>query len=68
MAITAGRKHRLDLARSIVIGDTDRDFGLAKAIKASFKHVTDCCEITEAHSCFRSAVEAIDSAVEDLTC
>ncbi len=68
MAITAGRKHRLDLERSIVIGDTDRDFDLAKAIKASFKHVTDCCEITEVHSCFRSAVEAIDSAVEDLTC
>lgn len=61
-------KHGIDLVNSIVIGDTERDHGLARAIGASFIHVSDECTINNAHDCVPNTVAAMSIAARRLTC
>lgn len=68
MAETASARHRLDLARSIMVGDTDRDRGFAEGAGMRFLHVADACDACTTADCFHDPAAAIRQAVEDLTC
>ena len=68
MALAAALRHGIDLQRSYVIGDTARDLGLAKALKANFVHVTRRCELQGEHMCFADTNNAIRHARMELIC
>jgi len=63
MALDLARSHKIDLTKSVLIGDTARDQGLAEQVGAKFLHVTTDCSLAEKHECFDSTPLAIESAL-----
>lgn len=68
MARQAARRHRLDLGRSVMVGDTARDRGLARGTGMRFIHVADACEFAGTEDCIPDAAEAIRHGIEVLGC
>lgn len=67
MALMAQKEHGLDLKRSYVVGDTDRDMLLAKAVGARAVLVTTGKQKKSAHADFvaRGLKEAVRFIVDD---
>lgn len=68
MATRLAAHHHLDLHRSVMVGDTDRDQGLALAAGMGFVHVSPDCDLTPDHPCRVEASEAILRAIEMVEC
>ena len=63
MAKVAAAQHHLDLARSIMVGDTARDEGLAAGNGMGFIHVGAPCTLTSKHECRAESADAIAAAI-----
>jgi histidinol-phosphate phosphatase family protein len=68
MAREAATRHRIDLRRSVMVGDTERDRGFARGAAMRFVHVSPACEAGDTEDCFTEAADAIRRGVEVLTC
>ena len=64
----AASRHSLDLSRSVMVGDTDRDRGAAKTVGAHFVHVSRDCPYQVAEDCFEDSATAIRRGIEVVTC
>jgi histidinol-phosphate phosphatase family protein len=68
MARQAARRHGIDLARSAMVGDTERDRGFARATAMHFVHVSGPHESHEGEDCFPDAADAIRRGIEVILC
>ena len=68
MAREASERHGLDLTRSVMVGDTDRDRGLAASTGMHFIHVSARREGCDAADCFPESAAAICRGIEVLGC
>ena len=68
LARGAAAAHRLDLSQSVLVGDSDRDRGLAEATGMRFVHVSPDCHELEREDCYADAQTAIARALEILGC
>lgn len=68
LARQAARQHRLDLSTSVMVGDTDRDRGFARAAGMRFVHVSAPHDDADAEDCLPEAAAAIRRGIEVLTC
>lgn len=68
LARQAARRHRIDLGTSVMVGDTERDRGFARAAGMGFVHVADACELTGTEDCLPDAAQAIRRGIEVLGC
>lgn len=68
LALKAARRHRIDLARSVMVGDTERDRGLALATGMHYVEVHPLCNDRAAPDRFQDPAHAIRRAIEVLTC
>jgi len=68
LARRAARRHALDLARSVMVGDTERDRGFARGSGMRFIHVSAPHEDSDAEDCLLEAAAAIRRGVEVVTC
>lgn len=68
LARAAAAQHGIDLARSVMVGDTERDAGLAEATGMAFIHVADACSLTGDHACETMAATAIERGIGVLPC
>lgn len=68
LAGEARDRHRLDLAASVMVGDTERDRGFARAAGMRFIHVSPACGSCDAEDCAADAAEAIRRGIEVLLC
>jgi len=68
MLVEIEKGHDIDLTRSVVIGDTSRDHGLARGVDAEFIHVSAACNVVEKHECVTNTVSAIEMARKRLSC
>lgn len=68
LAFEAVTRHGIDLTRSAMVGDTDRDKRFAEAVGMSFVHVSDGCGPAPDHLCERRASHAIRCGVEVISC
>jgi D-glycero-D-manno-heptose 1,7-bisphosphate phosphatase len=66
MAHAAAAQHHLDLNRSVMVGDTARDQGLAEASGMAFIHVGAPCTLAGAHECHAESADAIEQAISIL--
>jgi histidinol-phosphate phosphatase family protein len=64
----AAQRHALDLTRSAMVGDTDRDHGAAQAVGTHFVHVCDDCSVPDREDCFEASADAIRRGIEVVTC
>ena len=60
--------HRLDLAASVMVGDTSRDAGMAQKAGMRFIHVGDPCAIAGQHECDTMSANAIRRGIEVAAC
>jgi mannose-1-phosphate guanylyltransferase/phosphomannomutase len=63
MAHAAAAQHHLDLDRSVMVGDTARDQGLAEASGMAFIHVGAPCTLAAVHECHAESAKAIEQAI-----
>jgi len=68
LALKLEEAHNLDLANSVLIGDTTMDAGLAQATGMTFIHVTDQCDVEWPHQCETLVADAIRHGIEVLEC
>lgn len=68
MALMAQNHHGLDLARSVMVGDTDRDREWADQTGMRFIHVSDACDRQDPADCYPDSAEAIRRGIEIVTC
>jgi HAD superfamily hydrolase (TIGR01662 family) len=68
LARRAAARHRLDLARSVMVGDTDRDRGFASSAGMRFIHVSAPHGDRDAEDCLPDAADAIRRGIEVLLC
>ena len=68
MAYSAAKHHHIDLSRSVMVGDTDRDQGLAEATGMRFVRVGADPRDLDAPDCFSDPAEAIRRGIEMSTC
>jgi len=61
-------QHGIELSKSIMVGDTARDQGLAGNAGMGFIHVSSACDLESEHVCEPDSVKAIRRAVEELAC
>lgn len=64
----AAQRHTLDLARSVMVGDTDRDRGAAHAAGTRFVHVSHACDEDVAQDCYEASRDAIRRGIEVIAC
>lgn len=64
----AAARHSLDLTRSVMVGDTDRDRGAAHADGSQFMHVSRDCSAVDGEDCFKDSAEAIRRGIEVVIC
>lgn len=68
MAIDIERRHGVDLATSIMVGDTWRDFDMAKNANMHFVHVSNGnCELEEPHECFLNSELALSQLIRNFS-
>ena len=68
LARRAAVTHRLDLPRSVMVGDTDRDRGFARGAGMRFIHVSAPHGDMDAEDCLPEAADAIRTGIEALAC
>ena len=68
LAHEAAERHGIDLRRSVMVGDTDRDRELATATGMAYLHVGEAPQGADTEDCFPQAAEAIRRGIEVLTC
>ena len=68
LARRAARRHRLDLGRSVMVGDTERDRGFARGAGMRFIHVGAPHDDADAEDCLPEAADAIRRGIEVVTC
>lgn len=68
LARQASARHRIDLTRSVMVGDTDRDRGLARGAGMHFIHVSTTCSGCDTADCFPDSAIAIHRGLEVLGC
>jgi D-glycero-D-manno-heptose 1,7-bisphosphate phosphatase len=68
LARQAARRHRIDLSRSAMVGDTDRDRGFARGADLHFIHVSAPHEGHEGEDCLPEAADAIRRGIEVVAC
>jgi histidinol-phosphate phosphatase family protein len=68
LARRAARRHLLDLTRSVMVGDTERDRGFARGSGMRFIHVSAPHDDADAEDCLPEAAAAIRRGVEVVTC
>ena len=68
MAIEAQSRHSLDLARSVMVGDTHRDRGFAENTGMRFIYVSNTPESEDLANCLPKAADAIRRGIEIVTC
>jgi len=68
LARQAARRHHMDLTRSIMVGDTDRDRGFARGAGMRFIHVSAPHGDVDAEDCLPEAADAIRTGIEALAC
>ena len=68
LARRASHRHRIDLVRSVMVGDSDLDRDFASAAGMRFIHVAPAHEPIEGEDCVVESAEAIRLGVEVLTC
>jgi histidinol-phosphate phosphatase family protein len=64
----AAQRHALDLTRSVMVGDTDRDRGAAQAAGTHFVHVGGDWSNPDGEDCFEASADAIRRGIEVVTC
>ena len=64
----AAARHSLDLSRSVMVGDTDRDRGAAEAVGAYFLHVSQECQLQDEQDGLEEPQAAIRRGIEVVTC
>jgi histidinol-phosphate phosphatase family protein len=60
--------HRIALSESVMVGDTERDRGFARAAGMRFVHVSAGCDSCEGEDCVPEAAEAIRRGIEAVLC
>ena len=68
LAHEAAQHHNLNLVRSVMVGDTDRDRGFARGSGMRFIHVSAPHNDTDAEDCIPDAAVAIRRGIEVVTC
>lgn len=68
LAHEAVERHGIDLRRSVMVGDTERDSALAAATGMAYVHVGEPLAGEDTEDCFPQAAEAIRRGIEVLTC
>lgn len=68
LAHEAAERHGIDLQRSIMVGDTERDAGLAAATGMAYLHVGEPPAGADTEDCYPQAADAIRRGIEVLTC
>jgi len=68
MPIAAAKHHNLDLTRSVMVGDTDRDQVFADNAGMQFVHVAEGCGHHEPSNCYSVSGDAIRRGIEVITC
>lgn len=68
LAHQAARRHRIDLSRSVMVGDTAFDRGLAHETGMHYIHVDPTCPDLDAPDCFPEPSAAIRKGIEVLGC
>lgn len=68
MAAQAQSRHTLDLARSVMVGDTHRDRGFAERAGMTFIHVAKTCDQDDPADCYSESAAAIRRGIEIVTC
>ena len=68
LAHEAAERHGVDLTKSVMVGDTDRDSKLAAATGMSYLHVGESLDGVGTQDCYPEAAEAIRRGIEVLTC
>ena len=69
LAVQAQSRHALDLARSVMVGDTHRDRGFAERAGMRFIHVAETTYDQDDHTdCYSESAAAIRRGIEIVTC
>lgn len=68
LALQASARHRIDLSQSVMVGDTDRDRGLARGAGMRFIHVSSTCYAGDPADCYPDSSVSIRRGIEVLGC
>jgi mannose-1-phosphate guanylyltransferase/phosphomannomutase len=68
LATIAAERHLLDLARSVMVGDTHRDREMARAAGMVYVHVGERDHPDDGGDCYSEAADAIRRGIEVITC
>ena len=68
LAQEAAARHHLDLASSVMVGDTVRDAHFAQASGMAFIHASNACDLPDTHRCETMPADAIRRGIEVIAC
>lgn len=68
LAQEAAARHHLDLASSVMVGDTVRDAYFAQAAGMAFIHASGACDLPDTHRCETMPADAIRRGIEVIAC